>query len=129
MPSVLVVEDDISLRTAMVYQLEKCGVKADSAANGIEALRRVHAYQYGLILMDCQMPEMDGIEATSAIRAYEKSKGLTPVPIIAISGSCEEERALSAGMDAYFLKPVPQESLQKIVDTYLPPEKRKKETA
>jgi CheY-like chemotaxis protein len=128
MPSVLVVEDDITLRTTLVYQLERFGVKADSAANGIEALRRVHNYQYLLILMDCQMPEMDGIEATSAIRAYEKSKGLPAVPIIALSGSDEEERALSAGMNAYFYKPVDKAVLQQILDTWLPPEKRKSHT-
>lgn len=129
MPSILIVEDDISLRTTLVYQLERFGVKADSAANGIEALRRVHAYQYGLILMDCQMPEMDGIEATGAIRAYEKSRGLEPVPIIAISGSGEEERALAAGMNAYFQKPVDSATLQYIIDTWLPPDKRKGQTA
>jgi two-component system, sensor histidine kinase and response regulator len=129
MPSVLVVEDDICLRTMLVYQLEKCGVKADSAANGIEALRRVHAHQYALILMDCNMPEMDGIQATSSIRTYERVNGKTPVPIVAISAGCEEERALSAGMNAYFSKPLSLDTLQKIVDTYVPPEKRNKETA
>jgi CheY-like chemotaxis protein len=129
MPSVLVVEDDITLRTTLVYQLERFGVKADSAANGIEALRRVHSYQYALILMDCQMPEMDGIEAASAIRAYEQSKDLPPVPIIAIGGSGEDVRALSAGMNAYFPKPVPKAVLQDILDTWLPAEKRKSHTS
>jgi CheY-like chemotaxis protein len=124
MPSVLIVEDDISLRTALVYQLERFGVKADSAANGIEALRRVHVHQYALILMDCKMPEMDGLEATGAIRAYEKSKGLQPVPIIAVTGSADKESALAAGMNAWFEKPIDPATLEHILDTWLPPEKR-----
>jgi CheY-like chemotaxis protein len=129
MPSVLVVEDDITMRTTLVYQLERCGVKADSAANGIEALRRVHAYRYALILMDCQMPEMDGIEAASAIRAYERTKGFDPVPIIAVSGSGMKEEALAAGMNEYHLKPVPLEELKKIVQKWVPPERQNNQTA
>lgn len=124
MPQVLVVEDDITLRTLLVHQLDKLGLKADSAANGHEAIRRVRAWRYDVILMDVQMPEMNGIEATGAIRAHEKANSIDRAAIIGVSASDEKKLALEAGMDAFFTKPLLLKDLQAIVDRWLPLEKR-----
>lgn len=119
----LVVDDDITIRTMVVLQLDKLGVKSDSAYNGIEALRRVHAWHYSLILMDISMPDMDGYEATAAIRSYEKKHGLKPTPIVGVSALCEDDEAAAqaAGMNACYRKPVLMEHLQEIVAKYLAP--------
>ncbi len=125
MPQVLVVEDNIALRTMLVHQLDRLGIKADSAANGLEAVRRILVWQYDLILMDVQMPEMDGIEATGAIRAHEKAHGIKRSAIIGISASEQKERALDAGMDVFIQKPLLPTVLRQILDKWLPPEKRR----
>lgn len=83
---VLVVEDNVHLRHALVMQLHALGIKADSAANGVEAVRRVHDAEYDLILMDVQMPIMGGLEATAAIRSFEESEDRKPVAIVAVTG-------------------------------------------
>jgi CheY-like chemotaxis protein len=124
MPQVLIVEDDITLRTALVHQLDRLGVKCDSAANGHEAIRRVRSWRYELIFMDLNMPEMDGLEAIAAIRAHEMAKNLQPVSIVALSGSGMKEEALALGATEYFEKPALREDLQMLLDRYLPPDKR-----
>ncbi len=124
MPKVLIVDNNITIRTTLVHQLDKLGIRADSAANGFEAVRRIRNWHYELILMAIQMPEMDGLEATAAIRAHEKVLGLEPVPIIAISSSDDKDRAIAMGMNDYFEKPALLKDLQKILDDWLPLEKR-----
>ncbi len=120
---VLVVDDDIALRHMLVLQLDRLGIKADSAYNGVEALRRVHEWRYSLILMDISMPDMDGYEATAAIRSYEKKHGLPPVPIVGVSAVCEDDdtAALEAGMNACYRKPVLLQQLKEIIEKYLAP--------
>lgn len=124
MPQVLVVDVDITVRTAVVHQLDRLGVKADSAANGYEAMKRIRAWHYELILMDLQMPDMDGFETIAAIRAHERVQGAKPVPIIALSASGEKERTLAVGFDEYYEKPASTEDLQRLLDRWLPIEKR-----
>ncbi len=121
--SVLVVDDEITLRHVLVLQLDKLGYKADSAANGIEALRRVHNHCYGLIIMDLQMPEMDGYEAAGAIRAYERGQqNEKPVPIVGMSAALDvdAERCIAAGMNDFVQKPILRENLKALVEKWLP---------
>lgn len=113
----LVVDDDITIRYALVLQLDNFGIKADSAANGLEALRRVKDWRYAIIFMDMSMPHMDGYEAAAAIRAYERNQGQTPVPIIGHTGDSEssKERCLDAGMNDFVSKPMTPEILRQVI--------------
>lgn len=118
---VLVVEDNVNLRHALVLQLHVLGIKADSAANGMEALRRVHEAEYDLILMDVQMPVMDGLEATAAIRNYEQNEDRSPVPIVAVTGGgSTKEKCLRAGMNGYFEKPMLLDNLKILIAEVAP---------
>jgi len=93
--------------------LERGGHSVAVAENGKEAVRLAQAEEFDLILMDIQMPEMDGLEATRIIRQHEAKSGLH-VPIIAMTAHVlkgDNERFLAAGMDAYIAKPFQQEAL------------------
>ena len=97
-------------------QLHALGIKADSAANGMEALQRVHEAEYDLILMDVQMPIMGGLEATQAIRSFEETAGRKPTSIVALSGGgSTREKCLKAGMNAYYEKPMLLEGIRNLV--------------
>jgi PAS domain S-box-containing protein len=112
-PRVLVVEDDLTNQQLAVHLVEKLGCEADVAANGFEAVAQTEQREYALIFMDCQMLEMDGIEATRRIRKAEKSGARTP--IVAVSASVTEDqrkRCLAAGMDDFVEKPIQFELLE-----------------
>jgi signal transduction histidine kinase/ActR/RegA family two-component response regulator len=103
---VLLAEDEPINREVMLYLLEDAGLTVDVAVNGAEALRMARAGQYVVILMDIQMPVMDGIDAAQAIRQLS---GLSSVPILAITANAFEEdreRCLAAGMNDHIGKPV-----------------------
>jgi CheY-like chemotaxis protein len=105
----LVAEDNQTNQFVMRCLLERLGLTADFAADGIEALRACEAQTYDLILMDIEMPGLDGIEATREIRRQEISGGTGRVPIIALSAdmlSDRNRRARDAGMDGYMTKPL-----------------------
>jgi CheY-like chemotaxis protein len=111
---VLVVEDSpVNLQVALM-QLQSLGYTADSAANGREALEKIDQSHYDIILMDCQMPVMDGFEASWQIRNREsgqaKASGdVVPIQIIAMTADTAEdsrEKCLTAGMNDYIRKPV-----------------------
>ncbi len=105
---VLVVEDNAVNQKVITRMLERLGFEFDVASNGLEALDAVVRRDYAVILMDCQMPEMDGYAATRRIREDEQSTG-AHVPIIAMTAHCLQgdlERCLEAGMDDYLPKPV-----------------------
>jgi CheY-like chemotaxis protein len=91
------------------------------AATGTEALVEVDRQHFDLVLMDIQMPEMDGFEATAAIRARERATGVH-VPIIAMTAYAmtgDEERCLQVGMDGYVAKPIDTQRLFELIDVLL----------
>jgi len=104
----LLAEDNIVNQRVATRILEKWGCRVDAVANGIEALHGFASLRYDAILMDCQMPEMDGYAATQAIRRSEERSG-TRIPIIAMTANAmagDRERCMQAGMDAYVSKPI-----------------------
>jgi signal transduction histidine kinase len=120
---VLVAEDNPINQMVATNQLRKLGCEVEIACNGLEALG---AWQHGahdLIFMDCQMPELDGLEATRKIRALEKERALTPILIVAMTASAmqgDRESCLRAGMDDYLSKPVKIDVLQKLLQRHFP---------
>src|SRR6202043_2734266 len=105
---ILVVEDNATNRKVIVLRLEKFGGSVDVAHNGYEAVQAVPGAAYDAILMDCQMPVMDGFEATVQIRQQSRRH----IPIIVLTANAmdgERERCLEAGMDDYLSKPVRSE--------------------
>ena len=104
---ILLVEDDADNRLTALRLLEAAGLTADVATDGREALTAVGAAAYDLILMDVQMPNRDGLEATAAIRAQEGGSRHTPiVAMTAAALAGDRERCLAAGMDDYIAKPI-----------------------
>ena len=98
--------------------LSKLGIQIDVAANGQIALDMLQEKRYDLVLMDCEMPVMDGFTAAQKYRAYETAHGLLPVPIIALSAHVLEEhhlRAKEAGMNGHLAKPIELTKLQAIL--------------
>jgi len=120
---VLLVEDNpVNLEVASAL-LENSGCKVDTASNGIEALESYEASEYGVIFMDCQMPEMDGFEAAAEIRRREVGSGRR-VPIIALTASAIEgdrEQCLAAGMDDYLPKPFTATQMRSVLVSWLHP--------
>ncbi|HEX4511393.1 MAG TPA: ATP-binding protein, partial [Burkholderiaceae bacterium] len=122
---VLVVEDNDVNALVVRGMLEQMGVTTELAVNGQKALASMAQKAYALVLMDCQMPVLDGWEATRIWRAREARRHDAPrLPIVALTASAvagERERCLEAGMDDYLSKPFTREALGKVVDHYLPP--------
>jgi two-component system sensor histidine kinase/response regulator len=114
--TVLLVEDNSANQLVAMYMLKSLGLQVDVASNGREAIAAVERRSYVAILMDCQMPEMDGYEATREIRR-NTPRGVR-VPIIAMTASAmrgDRERALDAGMDDYLSKPVRAEDIESVL--------------
>ena len=118
-PRVLVVEDDAGNRMILRKQLEKIGVISEGVQNGLEAVQAAMNEPWDMIIMDCQMPVMDGIEATREIRL--KAAANLDTPIIAVTANASESyrlQCLEAGMDDYCTKPLRMEKLQRLVTHY-----------
>lgn len=111
---ILLAEDNIVNREVALALLSGVGLVVDTAENGRVAVDKAKANDYALILMDVQMPEMDGLEATAEIRSLEE-RGVVPrTPIVALTAHAiqgDEARCLAAGMDAYATKPIDAERL------------------
>lgn len=106
---VLLVEDNETIRFVVTSLLRKYGFITDEAHNGIEAIKKLKSRGYDIVLMDCQMPEMDGFETTMKIRSNEAGVYNPCVPIIALTALAmkgDKEKCLNAGMDDYLVKPI-----------------------
>ncbi len=117
---VLVVEDNETNRRVTLGMLEKLGVEADCAADGVEAIETLARTSYDLVLMDCLMPRMDGYEATRRIRAMKGN--VRTIPIVAVTANAmrgEREKCLDAGMDDYLAKPVSRRALAEMLEKRL----------
>jgi signal transduction histidine kinase/CheY-like chemotaxis protein len=113
--TVLVVEDNLVNQALVLAQLKKLGYATRAVGNGKEALEAVSQDSYDLILMDCQMPEMDGFEATQKIRKLELQRG-THTPIIALTANAMREdqlRCMEVGMNEFLTKPIKIDDLAK----------------
>ena len=115
---ILLAEDNAINRRLALQQLGILGYSADAVENGKEAVARARSDEYELILMDCQMPEMDGFEATRAIRAFEagSAKHTRIVAMTANALSSDERACIDAGMDGYLSKPVLLDRLQAVLN-------------
>ncbi|MBF0628129.1 MAG: PAS domain S-box protein [Magnetococcales bacterium] len=105
----LLVEDDPVNRKVSSVMLGKLGLAFDVAENGVEALEKLHAAPFDLVLMDCQMPVMDGFTATRQWREWEAAQGARRIPIVAVTAyalQADKDRCLEVGMDDYLAKPL-----------------------
>jgi CheY-like chemotaxis protein len=116
----LVVDDDETLRLVASRQLSKLGFSVQHVSNGREAVDAFKSGDYDLILMDLQMPEMDGYEATREIRQIEVSKPRRKAVIVAITASQEQDRAITSGMNDYLFKPFMFEAMRRVVEKHFP---------
>ena len=120
---VLLVEDNPINLAVIDRIMTKLGIDTVSAVDGIKALSEVEKGRFDLVMMDCQMPRLDGYETTKAIRNREYSENLPHLPIIAMTANAmagDRERCLEAGMDDYIAKPVKSSSIRNILQQWLP---------
>lgn len=125
-PLILLAEDNPANQKLTIMQLQKLGCKVQAVSSGVEVLDAVAHHTFSLILMDCQMPDVDGFEATRRIREAERESG-QHVPIIAMTAnhmSQDRQECLDAGMDDYLPKPVNSKLLQNMVTHWLAFSKR-----
>jgi CheY-like chemotaxis protein len=125
----LVVDDNsINLRVARGF-LGRMGYISDEAENGRSALEWLSSHPFDLVLLDCQMPTMDGFETARRIRAGETGLGNAAVPIVALTAAARDsdrDRALAAGMNDYLAKPFSLSAFRETVERWIPPRKRSK---
>ena len=120
---VLVAEDNLVNQKIAIKVLERMGLRVDAVANGLEAVEALHSTPYDLILMDCQMPEMDGYEATRTIR-QSLTLVRTDLPVIAMTANAisgDKEKCLAVGMNDYISKPVKTDELFATLSRWLIP--------
>ena len=119
---ILLVEDNSTNQKVALAMLEKLGPRAEVAANGLEAVQALARSRYDLVLMDCQMPEMDGFSATRMVRSGTAGAIDPRVPIIAMTANAQQgdkQRCLDAGMDDYIAKPVQLKDLAAAIGRWM----------
>ena len=119
---ILLVEDNITNQQVALGILKKLVRRADAAANGVEALKALESIHYDLVLMDVQMPEMDGLEATRRIRNPQSAVLNHEIPIIAMTAHASQgyqERCLEAGMNDYISKPIEPQMVADVIRRWL----------
>ena len=120
-PLVLVAEDTPVNQVVAVRLLERCGCRAHVAGNGLEVLHALSAQRYDAILMDCEMPELDGYATTRELRRREQGSYRTPViAMTAHAMPADREKCLEAGMDDYLTKPMRHQMLASILQRWVP---------
>jgi PAS domain S-box-containing protein len=122
--AILIAEDNPVNRRLALQQLKRLGYHADAVSDGEEAIAAVATGRYTIVLMDCQMPNVDGLEASRAIRRAETVTG-THIPIVAMTANALEgdrEMCLAAGMDDYIAKPVQLADLRRVLATWTLPD-------
>lgn len=121
---VLLVEDNAVNQKVATRMLKRLGIIADIAANGEEALDKLQLNPYSVVLMDINMPVMDGLEATRMIRSSDDYKLNQGIPIVAMTANAmhgDREKCLQAGMDDYLIKPIRSEALTEIIYKHINP--------
>jgi CheY-like chemotaxis protein len=117
--SILLVEDNAVNQAVARGMLEQLGCEVTVAGDGEEGARVFESGQFDVVLMDCQMPTLDGYGATERIRAYEKSVDWPRTPVVALTANALEgdrQKCLDSGMDDYLSKPFSQEQLRKVLE-------------
>lgn len=120
---VLLAEDNMVNQHVAKAAIQKLGCSVDLAQNGIEAISQIETNSYDIIFMDCQMPAMDGYEATTIIRQQEQSRQTKRTPVIALTANAlsgDREKCLAFGMDDYISKPFSQERIAAVLTQWLP---------
>ncbi len=118
---ILVVEDYPDNRELILFMLDTLGYQADSVNNGREALDRLAQQEYKIILMDCQMPKLDGYQATKAIRQWEGERHTIIIGLTAHAMEGDRQKCLNAGMDEYISKPIDLQKLTSVLQKWLKP--------
>ncbi len=124
---ILLAEDNVTNQQVAVGILKKLGLKVDVAANGVEAIKALETFPYDLVLMDVQMPEMDGIEATKAIRNPQSrvlNRQITIVAMTAHAMQGDREKCVQAGMNDYLAKPIERSALIAVLGKWLKPKEK-----
>ena len=122
---ILLADDNTTNQQVAVGLLKKLGLRVDAVANGQEAIQALTSLPYDLVLMDVQMPELDGLAATRQIRNPESAVRNHGIPIIAMTAYAmqgDREKCLAAGMNDYLAKPVSPQALVAVLDQWLPKE-------
>ena len=118
---ILVAEDNPIIRQALILQLRQLGHDPLQAVDGLHAFDLFTQRQFALILMDVNMPNCSGIDATILIRDYEKKHDLARTPIVAVTALPEtRQECFASGMDDFIIKPLLFERLRQLVDRWLP---------
>jgi len=118
---ILLAEDNVVNQKVALRQLERLGYRADAVGNGMEVIDALRSIPYDLVLMDCQMPELDGYEATRIIRK-NKTMPFCDVPIVALTANAiqgDMEKCLESGMNDYLAKPIRMDDLDRVIQGWL----------